>query len=505
MGGARKFVKSGILMTLVGLAMRTCAMIFGAFISRKVGAEGTGLYTLVMTAYSFAITFATSGISLTVTRLVASAVGEGREGRVSGLLRSAFLYSLIFGVAATLGLFWGADFIGERILGDSRTVGALRILAFSLIPAALSSVLSGYFVGVKRVAFNATATVFCQIMKMTVTVILIARLATGGILMAVIGLCLGITLTEIFGCILIFLEFLYDRYRHGLAKSTEGREMKGIVGMAAPLAFSAYVRSILLNIEHILIPKKLRSAGESQSEAYAHYGTLHGMALPLVTYPMSPLSSFAGLLVPEFAEDMAAGRERRMSSVASRALNLTLAYATLCAVFLYSFSEELGYLVYKSYDAGYYIAVLAPVVPIMFLDHVTDSMLKGIGEQVFSMWVNISDSLLSVILVCILIPRMGIMGYAVVIVIMEGYNFLLSFLRLGRKIRFSVSLLPSLTVLGASVLSVMLSDVLFRYGGSSAGAVWVILKMLFALSSVAFLLSFASIFTKKQNAALCKN
>ena len=125
-------------MTLVGLAMRTCAMIFGAFISRKVGAEGTGLYTLVMTAYSFAITFATSGISLTVTRLVASAIGEGREGRVGGLLRSAFLYSFVFGMAATLGLFWGADFIGERILGDVRTVGALRILAFSLIPAVLS-------------------------------------------------------------------------------------------------------------------------------------------------------------------------------------------------------------------------------------------------------------------------------------------------------------------------------------------------------------------------------
>jgi stage V sporulation protein B len=209
--------------------------------------------------------------------------------------------------------------------------------------------------------------------------------------------------------------------------------------------------------------------------------------------------------VPEFAEDMAAGRAKRMSTVASRALNLTLAYATLCAVFLYSFSEELGYLVYKSYDAGYYISVLAPVVPIMFLDHVTDSMLKGIGEQVFSMWVNISDSLLSVILVCLLIPRMGIMGYAVVIVIMEGYNFLLSFLRLGKKIRFSVSLIPSLKVLTVSILSVALSDVLFRYGGSSSGAIWVLMKMIFAISSVAFLLSFASIFTKKQKSALCKN
>lgn len=505
MNGARKFVKNGILMTIVGLALRTCAMIFGAFISRSVGAEGTGLYTLVMTAYSFAITFATSGISLTVTRLVASAIGEGREGRVIGLLRASFLYALIFGTAATLGLFWGADFIGEHILGDARTVGALRVLAISLVPAALSAVLSGYFVGVKRVAFNAVATIFCQVLKMAVTVILIIRLAPGGILMAVVGLCLGITLTEIFGCILIFLEFLYDRYRYGLARADNRGEMKGVVGMAAPLAFSAYVRSILLNIEHILIPRKLREAGESRSEAYAHYGTLHGMALPLITYPMSPLSSFAGLLVPEFAEDMAASRKKRMSYVASRALNLTLAYATLCAVFLYSFSEELGYLVYKSYDAGYYIRVLAPVVPIMFLDHVTDSMLKGIGEHVFSMWVNISDSLLSVILVCLLIPRMGIIGYAVVIVIMEGYNFLLSFLRLGKKIRFSVSLIPSFKVLGASILSIFLSDMLFRFGGSSSGAIWVILKMIFTLASVAFLLSLLSFLPKKENAALCKN
>ena len=35
---------------------------------------------------------------------------------------------------------------------------------------------------------------------------------------------------------------------------------------------------------------------------------------------------------------------------------------------------------------------------------ITDAILKGVGEQVFSMWVNITDSLLSVALVWILIP-----------------------------------------------------------------------------------------------------
>ena len=269
---------------------------------------------------------------------------------------------------------------------------------------------------------------------------------------------------------------------------------------ALPLAFSAYVRSFLLNVEHILIPRKLRESGESSAEAYAHYGILHGMALPLVTFPMSPLSSFAGLLVPEFAEDLSAGRSERINRVASKAINTTLAYAVISAVFLFVFAEELGYIVYKSYDAGYYISTLALVVPIMYLDHVTDSILKGIGEQVFSMWVNISDSLLSVILVWFLIPRMGIMGYAVVIVIMEAFNFALSFYRLRRKISFEMKFGSAMLIpLCASLVSAKLSRILFNFSGSTSRPIWLVLKMLFALCTVVFIIAIFEYKREKAN------
>ena len=143
MSEAKRFIKSGILLTSVGLAMRTVAMFFGAFISRSVGAEGMGLYTVIMTVYSFAVTFATSGISLTVTRLVASAIGEGKESDVGNILRGAFAFSFAFGLTATLGMFFFADFIGGVVLTDGRTVSSLRILSLSLLPCALSSALSG--------------------------------------------------------------------------------------------------------------------------------------------------------------------------------------------------------------------------------------------------------------------------------------------------------------------------------------------------------------------------
>ncbi len=488
------------MLTAVALAMRTVAMLFGAFVSRTVGAEGTGLYTVIMTVYSFAVTFATSGISLTVTRLVASAIGEGRYERVGSVVRSAMLFSFCFGAFATFLLFFGANFIGKFILNDMRTVISLKVLAFSLIPVSFGSVIGGYFVGVRRVGFNAASQVLGQMIKILVTVMLVVKLSSGGVESCVMALSLGITLTEIIGFLIQLLEFAYDRYKYARngARSERG-EMRSVAGTALPLAFSAYVRSALLSLEHILIPKRLSDGGESSAEAYSNYGILHGMALPVILYPMTPLSSFSGLLVPEFAKDMSAKNTSRMSRVAGEAMNSTLVYAAVCAVILYSFSEELGYAIYGSYEAGYYIRTLAPVIPIMYLDHVTDSMLKGIGEQVFSMWVNISDSVLSIILVWVLLPKMGIMGYGIVIIVMEGYNFLLSFLRLRSKMRFKINLIRSLMLpLALSILSSAITNLLFSFSGRYTPLVWVIVKMIFCVSVSVFLLALSKINFKKE-------
>ena len=97
----RQFFKSGAMLAAVALAMRGVSLLFNSHITEKVGAEGMGLLSLTMSVYAFAVTFATSGISLTVTRLVASVIGEGRSDRVGRVLRASFLYSFIFSIISS--------------------------------------------------------------------------------------------------------------------------------------------------------------------------------------------------------------------------------------------------------------------------------------------------------------------------------------------------------------------------------------------------------------------
>ena len=480
MSSKRRFFINGILLTLVGISVRTVAIGFNSFVTRAIGAEGIGLFSLIGSIYAFAVTFASAGISLTVTKLVSAAIGEGREDKIKSVVRSSVMYALIFSVAASVILFAFARLIALNILSDGRTVISFRILSLSLVPLSLSSVFSGYFIGVRRVGRNAITQVLCQVVRIVATVLFVTVFSNGSVERGTAALCLGITVTELSVFLIALLEYIIDVRRYSSVKEKQPKQIKNVASMALPLAFSAYIRSLLLTLEHTIIPKRLTDKGHSRERAVSLYGTLHGMALPVLLYPMVTLSSFAGLLVPEFSESLARGEYSRMKRVAERSLNTTLAYAILSMTVLFYFSEEIGYLLYNSSDAGYYISFMCFVVPIMYLDHVTDAILKGIGEQVYSMWVNISDSLLSVALVWVLIGKRGILGYALVIVIMEGYNFLLSFIRLHKRISFRLSFLKSIILpLLSSAMCYLITAALFAISGRTSTPVWLFMRIIF--------------------------
>ena len=482
MSNKKRFVRDGLMLTVVALSARSVSMIFSSFLAKSIGSEGVGLFTLVMTVYSFALTFASSGIGLTVTRLVAADYGKRK-----GVLGAALTYSSIFGILAVVILFFFSEIISAQILGELNAAPLLRILAPSLILISLGTAFNGYFVGVKRVRANAVVQIFGQLSRIFVSAALVIASGNGDMLRSLNMICIGILITEALSFLLILVQYLIDA--RIIPSENKAKEKIGSVArMALPLAFSQYVRSLLLSAEHILIPKRLEKGGASSSEALSSYGILHGMALPTVLFPMSPLSSFSGLLVPEFAEDQAKGNKERMSRLTSEAISYTLAYGTAIAVFIFFFSDDLGYALYSSFEAGYYLRILAFVVPIMYLDHVTDQILKGIGEQVYSMWVNIADSCLSLILVFFLLPKLGIIGYAIVIIVMEAFNFLMSITRLAGKIKLNPSHIKSIArplILSASACA--LTGKIFIFSGSSAASLWLIAKIAFALCLFIFM------------------
>jgi stage V sporulation protein B len=442
----------------VSIFMRIISVSFNAYAAGAVGAQGIGVYSLIMSAYVFAVTVATSGINLAVTRLVSEELGKGNKKAAVSAMRKCVAYSLIFGSAAALGLFFLAPHIGTRLLGDERTVLSLRALSVSLPFIALSNVLSGYFAAVRRVSKSAAVSVLEQFVKIGFTVAFLRFFGTESIERSCLALVLGASIAEGLSFLHLFVLYLLDKRRHMRPAKAE-KEPRGLVArmlhISVPIAASAYLRSGLVTVEHILIPRGLRKYGQNAGDALASYGTVHGMALPLVLFPACFSATFASLIIPELSE-LAAKYGRRdtvhIKYIVRRSISLCLIFGLACAGAFIMFSGQLGTLVYKSREAGEYVGVFAVLVPLMYLDTVVDGMLKGLGEQLASMKYNILDSAVSVLLVYTLIPLMGVRGYIVCVFITELLNDVLS---LSRLISVTGVKIPVLRTVFAPLLSIV--------------------------------------------------
>ena len=139
---------------------------------------------------------------------------------------------------------------------------------------------------------------------------------------------------------------------------------------------------------------------------------------------------FASLLIPEVARANNNARDKRIVSIINNVFETALLYSIGTAGIMLFFSYELGNVIYPGTEAGKYINMIAPLIPVMYLDTATDALLKGLGEQVYTMGVNIADSALSVLLVIILIPQFGITGYIITVYFTELVNAALSVTRL---------------------------------------------------------------------------
>ncbi len=477
-----RFIRDGIMLSLVALITRVVSMAFSAFLSGAVGSEGLGLFTLVMTVYSFALTLATSGVGLAVTRAVAASPDRRR-----GTLGAALLYSVIFGSLSCLLLLTLSPLICRYLISSPEALPLLKILALSLPATSVTAALGGYFIGVRRVRANALVQIFSQLLRIVLSYVLVTMQGRGDPAIALRLICLSVLITELSTLALMAIQYFIDESIHKSPLIKRGK-LSEISSVALPLALSQYVRSGLISLEHILIPKRLIRGGLTSAEALSGYGTLHGMALPTLLLPMSPLSSFSGLLVPEFAKDEAMGNKVRMSSLTCRAIRITFTYASVAAAVIFTFSRELGEAIYSSAEAGRYLRILAPVIPIMYLDHVCDQILKGVGEQVYSMWVNIADSALSLVLVFFLLPPMGVPGYALVIVLMEAFNFVMSARRLGKRISIREVLSCELLLpLPTAVLAAYFTTLIFASESTASSPIPLICKITVAICLFVFL------------------
>ena len=430
-----------LVLTATALILQSISLAFRAYLAQTLGSEGLGLFQLTISIYFLAVTFATSGVRFTATRLVAEELGAGRQAGALKAVHACLLYAAAFGLVSMTLLNLGAGWIGTAWLNDARTVLSLRLFAFSLPLVSVSSVLSGYFIAVRRASNTAASQLFEQLIEVGTGVLFLRLFLPLGLEYACAAVVLGSDLGEIASCLLQFILYRADRRRH---RTDDGKPVPALTRrlfrIAAPVACSAYLSAGIRTVEQLLIPYGLKKNGATANVALSSFGEIQGMAMPLIMFPALLLGTALELILPELAECRTGGCPRRLNYIIGRVFRIGILFS-VCVMWIFlRFSGDLGAFVYHNEDASHLIRLLAALTPFLYLDLIVDMILKGLGEQMSTMRYNLFTSSINVVLLYLLLPKYAIAGYLVTIYFTRILNFLMSLNRLVSVTELSVGL-----------------------------------------------------------------
>ena len=373
------FIKNALILTVSSLILRFVGIIFKVWLAKLIGSEGIGLYQLVFSVYMLASTFAASGICTAVTRLIAEELAVGTKKGAAKIMRRSVELTLIIALATVITVFFGAEFIASRFLGDIRAVPALKILPLSLPFMGITSCLRGYFIAI----------------------------------------------------------WLFDTKKLKITASNSRPPqpvVKRIFHIALPITSGRYLNTALRTAENILVPKNLAKYPFGGNNALSQFGMIKGMALPILFFPSTLLNSVSTLLIPEISEASAKNQKGLVRSATQNVLKLTALVSFIFAAVFFCAGREIGMLLYKDRAVGELLRALSPIVPLMYLDSISDGILKGLDQQAFSFRTAISDSVIRIFLILILLPIFGLRGF---IWIMYFSNALTCGLNVGRLLKVS--------------------------------------------------------------------
>ena len=428
-----RLIYNTALLTGSSLLMSCIGMAFQVWLVGRIGSAGIGLYQLVLSVTNLLATFAISGIRFAATRLVSEELGFENTGGIALAMRRCLAYAAFFGTAAALVLWFLAEPVGFLWIGDARTVLSLEISALSMPCISLCAAVSGYFTACGRVWKPTLIHLAEQLVGIALVAFCLGFAPAGDIEKSCAAVTLGRLAADILSLLLMLLAYYTDRQLH-YSEDGDGLKLTGrMLKIALPLAVSAYARSTLSTLQHLLVPRGLKAAGYSANGALSGYGVIQGMVLPIIFFPSCIMSALAELIVPELTGAQVQKDSRGIRKAVAALLRLSLLFSAAVALFMFLFADMLGVAVYNSTEAGDYIRILAPLIPIMYTDMTVDGCLKGLGQQVWSMGINILDALLGLAMVWWLLPRYALAAYIAIIYFTELFNFVLSMLRL-RKI-----------------------------------------------------------------------
>ena len=394
-----------LLMTAAGVLSRIIGFFYRIFLSRTIGAEALGIYQLIGPVFSLCFALTASSIQTSISKFVGDAIGGCKDSLCGEKKARAYL---ILGLVLSCGLsiltgifmYFNADLIAVRFLGEARCAPLLVLLTYSLLPCCIHACINGYYYGKK----NAFVPSLCQLIEQIArvgSVWIIFQITTEkGIPLTAFHAVCGLVIGECFGLLVSMSALLREkRLPRGSYTSDSicnSTMTHAFLAMVIPLTINRLSVAFSTSLENLLIPQKLQLYGYTQTDALSIYGILSGMTLSIILFPCVLTNSLSVLLLPAISEARGRSNENQIRRTTQKAIRLGLLLGFAFTILFLLTGDMIGNKLFHNALAGRFICRLSWLCPLMYITSLLSSILHGLGRPKQVLFVNLLACLIRI-------------------------------------------------------------------------------------------------------------
>lgn len=433
----KTFITGAIILMIAGFISRIIGFVYRIYLSNLIGAEGMGLYQLIVPVYTLIILTLTSGVSIAVSKMIAEEAAKGHNINIKRISKIGLLVVLAIGGVISIILYTNIDFIVNTLLKDSRTYFSVLIMIPCIPIIAAASAYKGYFYGIQEVTPTAVSQIVEQLVKIGIVMVLASQFLKAGLEYACALATVGMAFGEMSNLIVLAIYYRYKKYAHTTPKSKKGilrkrKLISAILTCAIPISFNRFIISIMSAVEVILIPRRLLVGGLNYIQCMEEYGKLMGMAMPLIFFPALVTTALATTLVPAISESISLKNFNRVNYRISKSIQITMVLGFIFMALFACYPDKIGEMIYPRQKVGNTLFLLSFTCIFMYLQQILTGIMNGLGKQGLLLTNSIVGSSIRILCVYFLIPKYGIPAYIIGMIIS---SFIVCFLNLITIVR----------------------------------------------------------------------
>lgn len=485
--------KGTLILTLAGFITRIIGFFYKIFLSNTMGTEMLGIYQLVFPVYGICFTIYATGIQSAISRLVAGEKGRRNPKNIYKILITGSIVSIGLACLLSFLVYYYSDYIAYRFILEPRSAQSFKVLAFAFPFCALTSCINGYYYGLKKTEIPATTQLIEQIARVIIVYIVAFISSKGDLIvtceLAVFGIVFGEFISSIYNFLSLFfsrepIKLIHSGADPNAKPASRRRITKNLLSLSIPLSANRFFINILLSMETVLIPTMLKRFGLSNSQALSTLGVLNGMALPFIMFPSAIINALAVLLLPTISEAQAINNEKLLGKTSALSIKYSLIVGIMSTGIFVFFGEDLGMSIFANKEAATYITILAWICPLIYLTTTLASIINGLGKAHITFFNSIAGVMTKIFFIIVLIPRIGIRGYLISLLIGQLIITVLDTIAVIRNIPFYFD----------AVNSLLKPGVIVAFNGFIVKNIYILTKKITQINEALLVLSFCLLF-----------